>query len=140
MSSGDRRVVVDASALLAWVLKEAGALTVDKILPVAVAPASAMTETLYRARERGSGLSPQEIYDSLVAQGVEVEPVIAEDAVRAAELIEASRRARQGSKASSLSLGDGLCIAVAERLGLIVTGGDNLWATLSLNVNYRPFR
>jgi PIN domain nuclease of toxin-antitoxin system len=39
------------------------------------------------------------------------------------ELIETSRRARQRPEDSTLSLGDGLCIAVAERLKLVITGG-----------------
>lgn len=81
-----------------------------------------------------------EILRSLVGMGVELEPVIPEDSLRAAELIEHSRRARQRAGDSSLSLGDGLCIAVAERLGLPLTGGDQLWERLSLKVKYHAFR
>ena len=40
----------------------------------------------------------------------------------------------------SLSLGDGLCIAVAERLGLPLTGGDQHWSTVSSTVPFMPFR
>jgi PIN domain nuclease of toxin-antitoxin system len=47
------RVVLDASALLAWVLRERGHDTVDKILAFTVVSSSAMVETLCRARERG---------------------------------------------------------------------------------------
>lgn len=126
--------------MVAWVLNERGGTTIDKLLHVAVAPASAMTETLYRARERGSIMSARDLYDSLTGLGIQIEPVTPEDAVRAAELIEASRRARQRPQDSTLSLGDGLCIAVAERLKLVITGGDDHWATLSLNVANRPFR
>ena len=140
MSSIDRRVVIDASGIVAWLLREPGSLTIDKLLSLAVVPASAMTESLYRARERGSQLSIEDLYDSVVALGVEVEPIEAEDAMRAAELIETSRRSRAKPDDRSLSLGDGLCIAVAERLGLVVTGGDLHWETLSLRVAFEPFR
>lgn len=140
MSSIDRRVVIDASGIVAWLLREPGSLTIDRLLPVAVVPASAMTESLYRARERGSQLSIEDLYDSVVALGVEVEPIEAADAIRAAELIEASRRSRVKPDDRTLSLGDGLCIAVAERLDLVVTGGDLHWETLSLRVALEPFR
>ena len=44
------------------------------------------------------------------------------------------------SPAGSLSLGDGLCIAVAERLELPLTGGDLYWETLDLRVRVLSFR
>lgn len=135
--SGQRLVVLDASALLAWVLKERGSDTVDKTLGVGVAPASVMVETLYRAVEKGHRLSPDELYDALVEMGLDVVDIAAEDAVRAAQLIAASRAS---AATGSLSLGDGLCIAVAERLGLPITGGDQHWETLDLQVSYLPFR
>ncbi len=47
-------VVLDASAVLAWVLNEKGANTVARMLPVAVLPVSALVETLYRAVEKGT--------------------------------------------------------------------------------------
>ena len=139
MTSDDRRVVLDASAMIAWVRHEVGWNIVARTLSVASLPASALTESLYRARERGSTMSAPELYDALTAMGVAIEPVTAEDAIRAAELIEVSRAARKPG-GSSLSLGDGLCIAVAERLDLTVTGGDLHWATLDLRVKFLPFR
>ena len=135
--SSPRRVVLDASALLAWVLNERGASTVDRVLEHAVAPASVMVEVLYRAAEKGHALAGDELYESLLEMGVEVGPVIAADVVRAAQLISDSRR---GASGASLSLGDGLCIAVAERLGLTVTGGDRYWSTVAMSVRFLPFR
>jgi len=38
-----------------------------------------------------------------------------------------------------LSLGDGVCLAVTERLNLPVTGGDQLRAELPLTVQFMPF-
>ena len=69
--------------------------------------------------------------------GVEVERETGADVVRAAELVAASRRS---PAEGSLSLGDGLCIAVAERLGLPITGGDQHWETIVLRVWFLPFR
>lgn len=50
MNHAGARVVLDESAVLAWVLREGGYETVDKLLPFAVVPASAMVEVLYRSR------------------------------------------------------------------------------------------
>lgn len=135
--SGDRRVVLDASAVLAWILKEAGWQTIDKLIGVAVLPVSALVETLYRAKEKGHRASPSELHADLTQLGLHIEPLLPLDAPRAAELIAASRAlGRDGS----LSLGDGLCIATAERLGLVLTGGDQHWERLELSVRYQPFR
>jgi PIN domain nuclease of toxin-antitoxin system len=57
--------------------------------------------------------------------------------VRAAELISTSKA---DPDVGSLSLGDGLCIAVAERLQLPVTGGDRCWAQVDATVPFLPFR
>lgn len=132
-----RRVVLDASALVAWVMKERGYDTVDRILAVGVAPSSVVVETLYRAVERGHRLPRGELHAALLEMGLAVGPVTDEDAVRAAGPVASSRRAG-GDR--SLSLGDGLCLAVAERLGLTVTGGDQHWETLDLPVAYVPCR
>jgi ribonuclease VapC len=135
----DPLVVLDATAALAWVMKERGADTVDKLLPFGVLPASALTETLYRAAERGHGLTPGDLHQALLVMGVRVEPATEEDAVRAAELI-AWSRTDTDAVGRSLSLGDGLCIATAERFELPVTGGDDYWVSVPMQTTYRPFR
>jgi PIN domain nuclease of toxin-antitoxin system len=92
----------------------AGFHNVDKLLPVAVMPASALVEALYRARERGHRLPSAQLRDDLLGLGVRVEPVTDADTVRAADLIEASRAARTEADSRCLSLGDGLCLAAAD--------------------------
>lgn len=129
-------MVLDVSALLAWTLRERGAATVGRLLPVSVVPAPNLAEVLYRAPERGHGMDPDELRHHVLAMGVTVEPFGDADVVRAAELIMHSR----ATGGDSLSLGDGLCLAVAERLNLPVTGGDQLWAGLPLKVAFLPFR
>lgn len=132
-----RRVVLDASALLAWVLHERGAATVGRLLPFSVIPAPNLVEVLYRAPERGHRMSRDTLHTHVLAMGISVEPLTGADVVRAADLIGGSRAADADK---SLALGDGLCLAVAERLDLPVTGGDLLWAELELRVRFLPFR
>jgi ribonuclease VapC len=135
-----RQLVLDASAVLAWVLNERGSQTIDKVLAISIVPVSAMVEVLYHAPERGHRLTPEQLHQDLLSMGVAVEPIAREDSVRAAELISASRSARTERDRRCLSLGDGLCLAVAERLGLTVTGGDEHWSHVDLNVAFMPFR
>jgi PIN domain nuclease of toxin-antitoxin system len=136
--------VLDASALLAWILDERGADAVFSMLPVAVAPASAMVEALYRSQEepRASRLSMEELHETLSGLGLAIAPVTDEDTIRAATLIANSRtrHASSGGRIKALSLGDGLCLAVAERLRLTVTGGDQDWAAEDLTITFMPFR
>ena len=143
MSGQSPIVVLDASAVLAWVLNDPGWKAVDRLLPVATIPASAMVECLYAAKAKGQRTEPEELYAALRAVGLRVEPVTAEDVVRAAELIAASHanaEVNAEKRSPSLSLGDGLCIAVAERLELPLAGGDTYWETLDLRVSFMPFR
>ena len=137
MTAEARTVTLDASAVLAYLLREKGGQLIEKLLPKAVIPASAMVETLYRAAEKGYGISSNQLHDDLLALGLTVEPMTDADTVRAAELIFLSKKE---PSPGSLSLGDGLCIAVAERLGLTLTGGDKYWATVDCTVTYLPFR
>lgn len=131
------KVVLDASAVVAWARQEPGYEVVDRVLAHAVVPASALAESLYVLQELGHRLPIDQMRLALLDLGVRVEPLVDEDAVRAAELVAASRRT---PGKDSLSLGDGLCIATAERLGLTVTGGDSFWETCDLKVAYLPFR
>ena len=62
------------------------------------------------------------------------------DSLRAAELIAISHKKQKSKDDNSFSLGDGLCIAVAERLGLLVTGGDKYWNECDLQVEFYLFR
>lgn len=136
----ERLAVLDASAVLAFVLKERAWETVGRVLPHGVIPAPNLAEVLYRAPERGYRDPPDALYQTLLSTGLIVEPVTEADGVRAAALITASKKARTTQDSRSLSLGDGLCCAVAERLGLKLAGGDNHWMTLDLQVEFLPIR
>ncbi len=134
------KIVVDASALLAWLLNERGGETINKILDLSIAPVSVVVEVLYRAGERRLKTPPLQILQDLESVGVSIEPILPIDSLRAAELITISHKKRKSKEDSSLSLGDGLCIAMAERLGLPLTGGDKYWNECDLQVEFYLFR
>jgi ribonuclease VapC len=96
-----------------------------------------LTEVIYTVVERGYQGKPSALHSQVLATGLTIEPTIEDDAIRAAELIVTSRTAADRGR---LSLGDGLCIAVAERLSLPVIGGDTHWETLILRTDYYPIR
>ena len=132
----DRPVVMDASAIVAWLLNERGAATVGRLLQFAVLPAPNVTESIRSARTHGHQMTSDQLYSRLEASCAAVEPFMDVDASRAAELLLlADRRAN-----AQLSLGDGLCIAMAERLQLPLVGDDGLWTQLPLEVEFHQFR
>lgn len=135
----DRRIVLDASAVIAWTRAERGAATIGRLLPYAVIPAPNLTEALYRSRARGHRMTPDELQSHILVMGAAVEDFTSGDTVRATELL-AYSAARPGSSGDRLSLGDACCIAVAERLGLPIAGDDQLWASLPLTVSFHSFR
>jgi ribonuclease VapC len=118
------KIVVDVSALLAWLLNERGGDTINKILDLAIVPVSVIVDVLYRAGEMGLKTPPAQILQDLESVGVSIEPILPIDSLGAAELIAISQKKQKSKEHSSLSLGDGLCIAVAERLGLLLAGDD----------------
>ena len=133
----DRRGVLDASAVLAWMFKETGGTVVGKLLPFGVLPVPNLTEVIYKTTERGYQGTVAALSSQIRATNLNIEPVLEDDGVRAAELIAQSRANPDRGR---LSLGDGLCIAVAERLSLPVIGGDTHWETLTLRTSHYPIR
>ncbi len=138
-SKTDRRIVLDVSALLAWLFHEKGAEVVESLLSHAVIPLPNLAEVLVTAAAREIRMSSEALRECIIAYGVKVEPPAIGDELRAAELI-ADTRARRVELGGTLSLGDGLCIAVAERLKLPVASGDQLWSQLTLKVAFHFFR
>ena len=115
-----RPVVLDTSALLAWLLGEAGADVVrNAIGPHAVVSAANWAELARKVREKGIDWPP--LRNALVALGLNVEPVTASDAETSASI---------GEPRDGLSLGDRLCIAVGRRLNCDVLTADTAWAHL----------
>ncbi|MDQ6773487.1 MAG: PIN domain-containing protein [Candidatus Dormibacteraeota bacterium] len=134
-----RRVVLDASAVLAWVRRERGAETVRQLFPHAVIAAPNLTESLYRARATGHRMSSAQLQASIVAMGAEIEAFGEADAATAADLLHYSAE-HPGPDGGRISLGDACCLAVAERLQLPVAGDDRAWTDLPLAVSFHRFR
>lgn len=123
------RVVLDASAVLAWLQDEPGAEAVDEALYDGTVSAANWAEVLQKVRD--SGRDADETSLLLRALGVVVTDVTRGDGECAAEL---------WSRDRPLSLGDRLCLATASRLGLPVLTAERVWATVDHGVEVRLIR
>lgn len=112
-------IVLDASAALAYLQGERGAAEVESRLAGSRMGAANLSEVLARM---GAGIEASVAEALLAARGVTVEPVTTEDARRAAAL-QATR--------PDLSLGDRLCLALADRLDVDALTADRAWGSSS---------
>lgn len=126
------RVVLDASALLAYLRDEPGAeFVADAIAGGAVMSAVNIAEVLSRAADRGA--DPSALADELTARGllhgaIGVEPFQAVDAVEVAQL-------RPLTRAAGLSIADRACLALARRLGAGAVTADTAWRDVEGDVD-----
>jgi ribonuclease VapC len=117
--------VLDASALLAWLVQEPGADVVGRYLPRGVISAVNLSEVLYRGQRLGRNVAV--LPARLGHLGLRVEPFTADDALLATGIYARDRR-------HLLALADRCCLATAMRLQLPAVTGDRAWATLDLEV------
>lgn len=109
-------IVLDASAVLAVLRAEPGASQVREGAADGAAISTAnYSEVLQKIRQYGGDVDEA---GRLVSAIASLEPVTTEDAVKAAQLW------RQGG---GLSLGDRLCLALAQRLGVEAWTTDAEW-------------
>ncbi len=109
--------VLDASALLAFLRDEPGADLVEQQLGSgAVCGAANWSEVAQKVRAHGGDW--QLSVALLTSYELEIEPVTAEDAERAAAL---------WSRGAGLSLADRLCLALGHRRGDEVVTADRQW-------------
>ena len=116
-------VVLDASALLAYLLQEPGSDRVDGWLDAAVLSSVNWAEVVQKSL--AAGVEVENLREDLQALGVAVEPFSAVDADTAARLWPHTRR-------HGLSLADRACLSLALRLNLPVLTCDRVWAELGL--------
>ncbi len=117
--------VVDASALLAYLLDEPGSEVVESLSVAAVISTVNWVEVVERSLDRGTDvIGMREEVEEL---GVTVTPFAVEDAERAARL-------RQRTRAVGLSLGDRACLALASRLGVPAITADRAWLDLDVGI------
>lgn len=112
--------VLDASALLAFLLDEPGSDEVERALVAgAVCSAANWSEVSQKiiAKQRNWSV----VKTLLLSYGLEVAPVTLEDAECAARL---------WSENSKLWLGDRLCLALSERIEREVLTADTAWGSI----------
>ncbi|WP_421851612.1 type II toxin-antitoxin system VapC family toxin [Novosphingobium sp.] len=121
----DPRYVLDASALLAAMLGERGAETVEAHFGQACISAVNLSEVVAKLAERGV---PQEaIVESLADLDLDVRPFDTQAALRAGAL-------RPATRANSLSFGDRACLALAAEQGATALTTDGAWVGLDLGI------
>lgn len=124
-------VVLDASAVLALLLDEAGADAVAQAVPDAAFSAVNLAEVLSKLGDRGVDTSG--LVDLLAAAGMQIEPMVERDAVEVAHL-------RRLDTDQILSLGDRCCLALARRLSSAVLTADRAWSAVATGVEVRQVR
>ena len=124
-------VVLDASAVLALILREPGQDRVAALLDGAVVNAVNMAEVYSTCGDRGLDVS---IVGALAA-GLPVTFKAFDDR----HALEASRL-RALTKSRGLSLGDRACLATARLEGMPVLTADKVWLDLGLDLDIRLIR
>lgn len=137
----DHPIVLDASALVALLRREKGWQAVEKIIESgnAVTSPTGLAETFDICRNKKSGMSHTEIWESLSLIGLRVEPLVEEDAIEIAFILEQADSANKNL--GSLSLGDAVCLALGRRLEAVVVASDSFWEILDIpGIKVIPFR
>jgi PIN domain nuclease of toxin-antitoxin system len=112
-------MVLDASALIAFVRQEPGAAVVEEYLADGHASAVNASEFIQKLDQHGA--RGEDAFATLEALGLRFQPVIRADAVQAAAIHPTTRP-------YGLAIADRLCLALALRLGLTVCSADTSWA------------
>ncbi len=123
--------VLDASALLAVVQGEPGAQAVEPFLANGLMTTVNMAEVLAKLVDKG--VPEAEGFSAIAGLGLRLV-----DVDRA--LARASARLRASTRRAGLSLGDRVCLALAEQLALPVLTTDRAWAGLGLSLDIRVIR
>ena len=124
-------VVLDASAMLAYLQDEPGNEVVDGVLAESVMSSVNWAEVVQKSI--AVGVEIEGMLDDLLALGLRVEPFTTEDGELTGRLWEQTRQA-------GLSLGDRACLSLGLRLGVPVLTSDRAWASLSLSLNIQVIR
>lgn len=117
--------VLDASALLAAMVGERGAQTVEAHFADACISAVNLSEVVAKLAERG--VPADSIRESLSDLDLDVRDFDTSQALRAGEL-------RIATRSKGLSLGDRACLALADELNAIALTTDQAWAEIDLGI------
>ncbi|MBU6244666.1 MAG: PIN domain-containing protein [Actinomycetales bacterium] len=110
-------IVIDASAMIALLAGERGSAVVQEAMDAEPVMSAAQVGEL-AGFYAGSLVEWSVVSALLDAWGVRIEPVTRQDAQRAGLMLDRS---------TGLSLGDRLCLALAERLDAQVITADRAW-------------
>ena len=124
-------MVLDASALLAFLHQEPGADIVEHVLDGSVISTVNWLEVSRKSLEWGRPVGLLRV--GLAELGLDIAPFTVEDAETAAEMYQATR-------SSGLSLGDRACLALARRLGLPALTADRRWIDVQAGVRVQLIR
>ena len=124
-------VVLDASALLALINDEPGAVVTSQALPGAKMSALNLSEVVAKLAE--VGVTESEIRSALDPLPIDVIPF---DATQAFE----SGLMHTSTRDAGLSLSDRGCLNLAIRLGIPVLTADRIWERLQLSVTVQVIR
>ena len=124
-------IVLDASALLAFLQDEPGGDQVEAVLPEAVISSVNWAEVVQKSATAGVNIDGMR--EDLEALGVTILPFTAEEAKIAGQLWLQTRPA-------GLSLGDRACLSLGIRLQAPVLTADQIWTTLKLPVTVHSIR
>lgn len=130
-------VVLDASALLAYLRDESGAdVVADAVATGAAISTVNLGEVLSRVADRGGDparVSRQMTDRGLLDGAIAVEPFTSADAIEVARL-------RPLTRDLGLSLGDRACLALAKRLDTPVLTADSAWSKFNPRLEVRQIR
>ncbi len=131
------KLVLDASAILAYLRDEPGAEIVENaLIDGCYISIINWIEVLSKIVDLGE--SPDDIIqqfkdEGLLENSLEIIACSEEDAVTIAKL-------RPLTKSAGLSLGDRACLALGKRLNLPVLTADKVWSSLSLGITITLIR
>ncbi|HEY0835631.1 MAG TPA: type II toxin-antitoxin system VapC family toxin [Azospirillum sp.] len=124
-------IVLDASALLAFLFREPGHERVAEVLATAVMSTVNLSEVLGRFVR--DGRDPSVLLEPLRAHGLRWFPFTDRHALTASALVPRTRP-------FGLSLGDRACLALGLELGLPVMTADRVWASVDLAITVETIR
>ena len=124
-------IVLDTSAVLALLQGEPGGETVAAVMANARLGAANLTEAITRMIDRG--IAADAAWAAIEGLALHIDPVDANLAIRAAAL-------RGPTRSRGLSLGDRLCLALAQRLAVPVYTADRAWAGLDIGIDIQFIR
>lgn len=139
-----RNTLLDASALIALILRERGWKVIDSLAETGMAMTTsiALLETFEVCRLKKTGLTQDEIRSLIILKGISIVSVEEEDAIEGGFIYRiVSEHNEKGGIRVQVSLGDVSLLAAGKRLEAVVVFSDNQWELIDLpGIEISPFR